>query len=292
MDFESTLKNYQNKINQAIPLFLPQATTIPSEIHEAMLYSLQGGGKRIRPILLLATFDLQCSGNNPLPAAIAIECLHTYSLIHDDLPCMDNSPLRRGRPTSHIQFSESTAVLAGDALLTYAFFLLSNHYKHIPELACNLILELSYAGGSTKLIGGQIEDLKHQYSQLDNEKLDFIHENKTAALISAALVMGLQIAGANSEKIEIARKLGYHLGLAYQITDDILDLTASSQSLGKSSRIDVQNNTLTFPKVYGIENSYQKAKEHTNIAIEFCRSLEGNNRFLIDFIRSLEHRLS
>lgn len=292
MDFKSILKNHQNQINQAISDLLPKINTPPPEIHEAMLYSIQGKGKRIRPVLLLAAKDLYPSNIDPLPAAVAVECLHTYSLIHDDLPCIDNSHLRRGHPTNHIKFGESTALLAGDALLTYAFFLISKHYKQVPTIACAMIYDLSLAAGSTQLIGGQIEDLKHQKSPPNNEKLDFIHKNKTAALISASLIMGLRMTDPSEEKIEIARELGLHIGLAFQIIDDILDITASADALGKTPCLDIQNNTLTYPKIYGVKASLEIVSKHTKTAIDLCKELGGQNEFLLEFIASLEHRLN
>ncbi len=292
MDFKSILKNRQNQINQAISDLLPKLNTEPPEIHEAMHYSMQGMGKRLRPVLLLAARDLFPSSIDPLPAAVAVECLHTYSLIHDDLPCMDNSHLRRGQTTSHVKFGESTALLAGDALLTYAFFLISKHYKDVPKIACEMIYDLSLAGGSTQLIGGQIEDLKHQNLPPSNEKLEFIHKNKTSALFSASLTMGLRMTNATEEKVEIARRLGFHIGLIFQIVDDILDITSSADSLGKTPGLDIQNNTLTYPKVHGMKTSLEKVAEHTKTAINLCKELGGRNEFLLEFIASLEHRLT
>lgn len=291
MEFKSILNNYQEKINLGISQLLPNKNVQPPRIHEAMLYSMQAGGKRLRSILLLAAHDIFTSLNDALPAAVAIECVHTYSLIHDDLPCIDNSSLRRGKPTNHIQFNEATALLAGDALLTYAFYLLSKYYRQIPQIACEMIYELSEAAGSTKLIGGQIEDLNHENTDNAPEKLDYIHKNKTAALISAALVMGLQLANADENKLEIARELGFHLGLAFQITDDILDLTATVNSLGKMPGLDQKNETLTYPKLYGLQESSNKVEEHTKKAIKLGQKLGGNNKFLLTFITSLEHRI-
>lgn len=291
MDFKSTLNNYQEKINLAISQFLPNIKAQPSQIHASMLYSMQAGGKRLRPVLLLATHALYPSDNDALPAAVAIECIHTYSLIHDDLPCIDNSPLRRGKPTNHIQFNEATALLAGDALLTYAFYLISKHYRQIPQIACEMIYELSEAAGSSKLIGGQIEDLNHESSENTPEKLNYIHKNKTAALISAAFVIGLQLINADANKIEIGRKLGLHLGLAFQIIDDILDLTSTANSLGKTPGLDQKNETLTYPKLYGLQESSNKVAEHTKTAIQLAQELGGNNKFLLELIASLEHRI-
>lgn len=290
MNFKSILNTYQNKVNLAIPQFLPNVNEKPHRIHEAMLYSLQAGGKRLRPVLLLAAHDLFPSNINALGAAIAIECIHTYSLIHDDLPCMDNSPLRRGIPTSHIKFNEATALLAGDALLTYSFYLISKHYEQFPQIACAMIRDLSEAAGSRKLIGGQIEDFHHENNTNIHEKLDFIHANKTSALFSAAITLGLRLSNVSDQKLDIGKRLGYHLGMAFQIVDDILDVTSSTSSLGKTPGLDEQNNTLTYPKVYGIEESTKKANEHTQLALSLSKELGGNNEFLLDFIVSLQNR--
>lgn len=292
MDFKSILKNYQEKINEAIPRLLPRANVEPPRIHEAMLYSMEAGGKRLRPVLLLAAHDLYPSDLDPIPAAVAIECLHTYSLIHDDLPCIDNSPLRRGIATSHIKFDEATALLTGDALLTYSFYLISKYYKQHAQIACEIIYDLSDAAGSSKLIGGQIEDLSRAEHPNNHEKLDFIHRNKTSALISAALVMGLRIGGAPQEKIAIARQLGLYLGLAFQIIDDMLDVTSTISSLGKTPGLDTQNATITYPKVHGMKVSAEKVAEHTRTAIKLCEELGGNNQFLLNLIASMEHRIA
>lgn len=291
MDFKSTLNNYQEQVNLAISKFLPNIDAEPPLIHEAMLYSMQAEGKRLRPILLLTSHNLYPSDSDALPAAVAIECLHTYSLIHDDLPCMDNSPLRRGIPTNHIQFNEATALLAGDALLTYGFYLISKHYRQIPQIACEMIYDLSEAAGSSKLIGGQIEDLNRDLNKNTQKKLDYIHRNKTSALISSAIVMGLRLGNVGIKKLEIGRELGLHLGLAFQIIDDILDLTSTTSSLGKTPGLDQKNETLTYPKVYGLKESSKMVAKHTKTALELCEKLGGNNEFLLELVASLEYRI-
>ena len=185
-EFKKEFEARRLKVEAAIDKYLPAEDTRPSIVHKAMRYSMEAGGKRIRPMLLLAAHDMFPSEIDPLPACVAIECLHTYSLIHDDLPCMDNSDLRRGKPTCHKQFDETMALLAGDALLTYSFRLLADAYKAYPKVAAGLVLDLSDAGGSTKMIGGQVEDvLGERDGKMTPEKLDFIHHNKTAALITA-----------------------------------------------------------------------------------------------------------
>lgn len=178
-EFKKEFEARRLKVEAAIDKYLPAEDTRPSIVHKAMRYSMEAGGKRIRPMLLLAAHDMFPSEIDPLPACVAIECLHTYSLIHDDLPCMDNSDLRRGKPTCHKQFDETMALLAGDALLTYSFRLLADAYKAYPKVAAGLVLDLSDAGGSTKMIGGQVEDvLGERDGKMTPEKLDFIHHNK------------------------------------------------------------------------------------------------------------------
>jgi len=292
MNYEEKLLSYQKRIESAFDSWLPDKNSHPAKLHKAMRYSLDAGGKRLRPTLLITAYDLYPSELDPTPAAVAVETLHTYSLIHDDLPCMDNSDLRRGKPTCHQQFDEATALLAGDALLTEAFAILAKGYKDKPALALSLLQELSVAAGSTKLIGGQMEDLIGEEAPPDPKRLDYIHQSKTAALIATSITMGIHLSAAGNEKIPIAKKLGQHLGTAFQIIDDILDSTADADTLGKSSGLDKKNGTLTYPKLYGIKVSKDEAAIHTQAAIDACAQLGGENKFFLELIRALEHRIS
>ena len=183
MEFKEKLAAFRSRIDSAIDQLTPASNTRPSRVHEAMRYSLSAGGKRIRPSLVLASSELFESQVDPLPAAVAVECLHTYTLIHDDLPAIDDSNLRRGLDTCHIRFDEATAILAGDALLTYAFELLAKHYSSEPSLAVELIATLSETAGSQKLIGGQMEDVLGENYSVGETELEYIHLNKTSALI-------------------------------------------------------------------------------------------------------------
>src|SRR4051812_17949218 len=214
MDFASELKRQVARVERGIDRHVPRADTRPTRLHAAMRYSLEAGGKRLRPVLVLAAAELFGTKDDAaLPAAVALECVHTYSLIHDDLPCMDNDDLRRGRPTAHKQFDEATALLAGDALLTHAFGLLSTAYANNPGLAHALARELADAAGSRRLIGGQMEDLlAEKKANATNDELEFIHLNKTAAMIEAALVMGGLIGGANHQKLPRPPPPGRALG--------------------------------------------------------------------------------
>jgi geranylgeranyl pyrophosphate synthase len=232
--------------------------------------------------LVLATAELfGIRDDTALPAAVAVECLHTYSLIHDDLPCMDNDDLRRGRPTAHKQFDEATALLAGDALLTHAFALLVEAYAGRPVLAHALIRELANAAGSRRLIGGQMEDLlAEQKTDTTPDELEFIHLNKTAAMIEAALVMGGLIGSANEDELNSLRLAGRHLGLAFQIIDDILDATADTATLGKTAGKDAKAGKATFVKLHGLEKSRGLAKTHTHEALAAIMSLPSDTVFL------------
>ena len=304
MDFPDEMKRRVTRIEQGIDRLLPPALTPPARLHEAMRYSLQAGGKRLRPVLVLAAFDrfsgLEPGGGNPLPAtadplpaAVAIECLHTYSLIHDDLPCMDNDDLRRGRPTTHRQFDEATALLAGDALLTHAFALLAEGYAARPALAHALIRELADAAGSRRLIGGQMQDLlAEKKADATAAELEFIHLNKTAAMIEAALVMGGLTGGATAPTLASLRDAGRHLGLAFQIIDDVLDATADSSTLGKTAGKDARAGKTTFVKLHGIETSRRFAREHSEAARAALHRLPGDRAFLEALIAGMAARSS
>jgi geranylgeranyl diphosphate synthase, type II len=292
MDFAADLKRQVSRVEHAINLHLPPATTRPARLHAAMRYSLEAGGKRLRPVLLLAVADLFGAPEEAaLPAAVAMECVHTYSLIHDDLPCMDNDDLRRGRPTAHKQYDEATALLAGDALLTHAFALLAAAYAAQPTLAHALIRELADAAGSRRLIGGQMEDLlAEKKANATADELEFIHLNKTAAMIEASLVMGALIGGANENDVSTLRNMGRHLGLAFQIVDDVLDATADSQTLGKTAGKDAKADKTTFVKLHGIEASRRLAKEHTAAVQDALQKLPGRKEFLTALVGSMGTR--
>lgn len=293
MDFSAQLSQYVARVEQALETHLPAATTRPQRLHEAMRYSMQAGGKRLRPVLVLAASELfGADKERAVAAAVAIECLHTYSLIHDDLPSMDNDDLRRGRPTAHKAFDEATALLAGDALLTQAFILLSSHYSAEPALANALTRELSDAAGSRRLIGGQMEDLlAEKRANATSDDLEFIHLNKTAAMIEAALAMGGAIGGASDEQIAQLHTAGRHVGLAFQIIDDVLDATADSATLGKTAGKDAKADKTTFVKLYGLDTSRGLARKHSESAVDALRKVGGNVEFLQALIASMATRI-
>ncbi|MEO6005782.1 MAG: polyprenyl synthetase family protein [Opitutus sp.] len=293
MDFSAELSRLVSRIERGLELHLPPAGTRPSRLHEAMRYSISAGGKRLRPLLVLATAEaFNVRNDAPIPAAVAIECLHTYSLIHDDLPCMDNDDLRRGRPTVHKAYDEATALLAGDALLTHAFALLATGYSDEPPLATALIRETADAAGSRRLIGGQMEDLLAE-KRTDTTSLDleFIHLNKTAAMIEVSLVLGGRIGRATEEQIALLRQTGRHLGLAFQIMDDVLDATADSVTLGKTAGKDAKANKTTFVKLHGLDTSRRLAREHTARAHSALDALKCDVTFLTALVDSMANRV-
>jgi geranylgeranyl pyrophosphate synthase len=291
MNFPSEFSRLADRVEHGLGRYLPPATTRPARLHEAMRYSLQAGGKRLRPVLVLATAGLSGAPEDAaLPAAVAVECLHTYSLIHDDLPCMDNDDLRRGRPTAHRQFDEATALLAGDALLTHAFALLAENYADRPTLANALTRELAAAAGSRRLIGGQMEDLLAEKSAATAADLEFIHLNKTAAIIEASLVLGALVGGADAAALRNLREAGRHLGLAFQIVDDVLDATADSSTLGKTAGKDAKADKTTFVKLHGLARSRRLAQEHSAAASAALRGLRGDTTFLLALVDAMAAR--
>lgn len=267
MSLESYLKDRSKTVDAALDRFLPKASVKPATLHKAMRYSLFAGGKRLRPIACLAAAEA-CGGSleHALPAACAVECIHTYSLIHDDLPCMDDDDFRRGRPTSHKVFGEGIAVLAGDALLTQAFEILSAARETPRYRVRDLLRELSFAAGSRKLIAGQVADLEGEGKKSTRAELRFIHEGKTAAMIVASLRLGAMSANATSAKLAGLTAFGQNLGLAFQVIDDILDITQSSEKLGKSAGKDLAAQKTTYPALIGLEAARKEARRLTQAA--------------------------
>ncbi|HOK46194.1 MAG TPA: polyprenyl synthetase family protein [Bryobacteraceae bacterium] len=258
----------QQFIDRTLERLIPGEQQPPEIIHRAMRYSLFAGGKRIRPILCLAAASaVSDTAPGAEVAACALECVHTYSLIHDDLPALDNDDLRRGRPTCHKQFGEAIAILAGDALLTVAFQMLSEMPGADGDRKVRLIRELSTAAGTVGgMIGGQVADLEGERQEPTAELLERIHRAKTGALLRASVRMGAICAGANEAQLDALTCYGEHIGLAFQIVDDILDVEQSSEALGKTAGKDAQQHKITFPVVYGLEESHRMAKEECEAA--------------------------
>ncbi|OIV92905.1 hypothetical protein TanjilG_01039 [Lupinus angustifolius] len=261
-DFNAYVLEKGDIINKALDAAIPLKE--PETIHEAMRYSLLAGGKRVRPMLCIAACELIAGRQDmAIPAACAVEMIHTMSLIHDDLPCMDNDDLRRGKPTNHKVFGEDVAVLAGDALLSLAFEHVAAATKEVsPERVVRVIAELGKSVGGEGLVAGQIMDIHSEglsVSEVKLERLEFIHIHKTAVLLEAAVVSGAIVGGATDEEIERLRKYARCIGLLFQVVDDILDVTKSSQELGKTAGKDLVADKVTYPKLLGIQKSKEFA---------------------------------
>jgi geranylgeranyl diphosphate synthase type II len=277
MDLRHYLASRQKRIDHALDRYLPKASTKPATLHKAMRYSLFAGGKRLRPILCLAAAEA-CGGkiSNALPLACALECIHTYSLVHDDLPSMDNDDFRRGRPTCHKVFGEGIAILAGDALLTIAFEIVSSA-RPAPRYNMSILLrEVAVAAGSQKLIAGQVADLEAEGRNVKRDELRFIHENKTAAILKTSVRLGAMSANADAKKLRAITQFGHELGLAFQVIDDILDVTQTSEILGKSAGKDIAAKKATYPAVIGLEKSRAEARRLTRQAHDALSVFAGS----------------
>ncbi|HXT25944.1 MAG TPA: farnesyl diphosphate synthase [Candidatus Eisenbacteria bacterium] len=255
-------------VDAALERLLPAANTPPFSIHEAMRYSVFAGGKRIRPVLCLESARIFTSDIQPaLHPACAIEFIHTYSLIHDDLPALDNDDLRRGKPTCHRKFGEATAILAGDALLTRAFETIAATPVK-PDLLVKILAEVAACAGTINgMVGGQVADLEAEGKAVGPAMLEYIHRSKTAALIRASVAAGAICAGAPDEDVARLRHFGETIGWAFQVTDDILDVEESSAALGKTAGKDIAQHKATYPSVFGLERSHQIANDLASQAI-------------------------
>ena len=283
------------EVNQWLDCLVPKESVPPQTIHRAMRYSLFAGGKRLRPILLLASGEaLGAASEDLMPAACAIEMIHTYSLIHDDLPAMDNDDLRRGRPTCHKAFDEATAILAGDALLTQAFRVLAAETPNRdPANQLRVIRELANAAGTVEaLIGGQMVDIESEGKAVDAATLEYIHRSKTGAMISASVVCGGLLAGASHQQLDTLRAYSERIGLAFQIADDILDVTQTSEQLGKTAGKDQAVAKATYPAIYGVEPSTKKAQALVAEAVEIASQIGGDGDILVAIARFIIERQS
>jgi len=293
MDIKDYLSSKKEMIDRFLDSYLPLDNSYPEELHKAMRYSLFAGGKRLRPILSLASFEaIEGDSSSILPIASAIELIHTYSLIHDDLPSMDNDDFRRGRPTNHRVFGEAMAILAGDALLTMAFSLMTDDAYNRglnPERVLRIIREISLAAGDKGMVGGQVVDILSEDREIDMETLDYIHNNKTGALIRASVRSGGILAGADEEELRHLTIYGDAIGLAFQITDDILDIEGTKEELGKETGMDSHKGKKTYPSMLGIEESKCRVKGLIEKALSALRifdhradPLRGIALFIID----------
>ena len=285
MSFKSSLKYRVDYIEKLLKEYMPEEKGYQKTIFEAMNYSLKAGGKRLRPILTLEACRI-VGGNEEdvIPFAIAIEMIHTYSLIHDDLPALDNDDLRRGRPTNHKVYGDAMAILAGDGLLNYAFeiMLKSSIGKENPAKYLNAINEIANSSGVYGMIGGQVVDIESEDKKIEMEKLDFIHLNKTAAIIVGCMRAGAIIGDATEEQLENITKYATNIGLSFQIADDILDITGDESKLGKKVGSDIDNNKSTYPSLIGLEKSKEIANDLINEAKTRISNIKGDTEFLND----------
>ncbi|MBJ7325908.1 MAG: polyprenyl synthetase family protein [Chthoniobacterales bacterium] len=275
------IKRTRAAVEKSLRASVPPGAVKPATIHRAMRYGLLAGGKRLRPILCCAAAEA-CGGSTrgAMPAACAVELVHTYSLIHDDLPCMDDDDLRRGRPTSHKVFGEGIAVLAGDALLTSAFAVLATARPQGRYGVGDLVTELAGAAGSRGLIAGQVADLEAEGKKPSEPSLYFIHAAKTGMLLRAALKLGAMCAGAQKSEVGALDRFGFALGLAFQVQDDILDATQSAKKLGKTAGKDAAAGKMTFPSLYGLERSRELSAYWTEEAVAALQPLGAQGEML------------
>jgi geranylgeranyl diphosphate synthase type II len=281
-------------INAWLECLVPSEMIQPRRLHEAMRYSLFAGGKRLRPALLLAAGEaFGADADALMPAACAVEMIHTYSLIHDDLPAMDNDDLRRGRPTCHKVFGEAMAILAGDGLLTQAFIALASNEALDAERSLRVMREIAAAAGTVgALIGGQVADMESEGRQSDAATVEYIHRSKTGALIRASVVTGGIIAGASEEQMEKLGAYGERVGLAFQIADDILDVTSTSEALGKTAGKDMAASKATYPAVHGLSASRARATELVEEAVEIISSAGVDATVLVEMSKFIIARRS
>jgi geranylgeranyl diphosphate synthase type II len=284
-------KQQSARVEPWLERLLPAATEAPTTIHEAMRYSIFAGGKRLRPTLVMATGEVfQANEQALLPAACALEMIHTYSLIHDDLPAMDNDDLRRGRPTNHKVYGEALAILAGDALLTQAFITLAHLEGISAETKVRVIAEVAQAAGTVKaLIGGQVLDIQNEGKPVAAAELDAIHRGKTGALIRCCVRVGALIGGASEDDLQLFTEYAEKAGLAFQVADDVLDATATSEELGKTAGKDEASQKATYVALYGLETARQRAAQLCQEAIVAVRRtgrevgrLEAIARFIVE----------
>jgi geranylgeranyl diphosphate synthase, type II len=275
-DLQGHLARQTATVNKALVAFLPKPTTKPATIHKAMHYSLFAGGKRMRPALCLAA-AAACGGNESeaMPLACAVECIHTYSLIHDDLPAMDNDDYRRGKLTNHKVFGEGIAILAGDALLTQAFEIAAQARAWPRYSHKTIFLEVAHASGSLQLIAGQVADVEAEGKKISTNELKYIHERKTSALLCCSARLGGMSANCTDQQLKALTDFGYNVGLAFQIIDDILDVTQTSEQLGKTAGKDTAAQKATYPSLIGLEKSRKIAKELTDRAFASLKVFKG-----------------
>ena len=290
MNFEQELKEKVEQVNEVIRRYLPEESGHQKRLLEAMNYSMLSGGKRLRPLLMLKTYEM-FGGTSPViePFMAAIEMIHTHSLIHDDLPAMDNDEYRRGRKTTHMVYGEAFGILAGDGLLNYAYETVSGAFRMEPDNPAvgKALGILASKTGIYGMIGGQSVDVEMEGKPLNRDQLDFIYCLKTSALIEASMMIGAVLAGASEEMVKQIEKIGSDIGLAFQIQDDILDVTSTTEELGKPVHSDEKNQKVTYVTLYGIEQAAKKVEMLSREAIFMLDILKEKNEFLRELILSL-----
>src|SRR6056297_1443992 len=291
-EFKEWISYRKNLINTELGLFLEKKNNFQSVVYDAMNYSMFAGGKRIRPILTLASYELfDYDILIPMPFACAVEMIHTYSLIHDDLPAMDNDDFRRGNPSCHKKFGEDIAILAGDALLNKAYeiiFNINNDKNLSPEKIIEAGRILAYASGSEGMVGGQIVDLHHHKNNI--KVLEYMHLHKTGALINASCKIGGVLGGADNEELDYLDEFSKNLGLAFQVKDDILDVEGKNEEIGKPTGSDVENKKLTYVTLLGVEKAKKLEKELTEKSISSLDHFGSRGNHLKKLALSLLHR--
>jgi geranylgeranyl diphosphate synthase type II len=296
LNLKEYLKRRQRLVDEALERWVPREEEFPPQVHQAMRYSLFAGGKRLRPILALAAAEA-VGGRvaDALPLACSLELIHTYSLIHDDLPSMDNDDLRRGRPTSHKIFGEALAILAGDALLTEAFHLLTRpdlmkDVSHRRRLRA--IFQVARAAGSLGMVGGQVMDMALQGKKIERHLLDYIHSHKTGALIAGSVGAGAIVGGASTGEYQALQAYGERLGLAFQIIDDLLDVQGEAGKLGKAVGKDASRGKATYPGLWGVAESRRRAEGLVEEALRQLKSFDGRAKPLREIAQYILQRKS
>ena len=294
-NFKNELEQEVEFINDLILRYLPDETGLDKKIREAMNYSVNAGGKRVRPMLMLEVYKL-CGGDDcqvVYPFMVALECIHSYSLVHDDLPAMDNDEYRRGRKTTHVVYGEDMAILAGDALLNYAFETAVKAFVLEPEDSLtigNAIRVLGEKAGIYGMLGGQVIDVKETGHAVSKDVLDTIYELKTGALIEAAMMIGAILGGASQEEVKTVERIASLVGLAFQVQDDILDVTSTQEELGKPIHSDEKNEKTTYVTLLGIDDAKKVVEEKSEEAISLLQTLPNENPYLEELLIELIHR--
>ncbi len=291
MNLEDYIAKKTELVNRGLEKLLAKEDEYPQTLHKAMRYSLFAGGKRLRPVLVLAAAQaVGGEADDALNTACAFECIHTYSLIHDDLPAIDNDDLRRGRPTCHRVFGEAAAILAGDALLTLAFEMICRSETKNKEVVLKTVLEVARAAGSTGMIGGQVIDIESEGRDIPFPVLEYIHIHKTGELIRAAIRCGAIIGGASEKDLGKLTRYGEAVGLAFQVADDILDVEGTAEELGKMPGVDEKKGKATYPALIGIVESKKRAVELSEMAIQSIDGFDGKADPLREIARYIVSR--